>query len=617
MTGSDSDAHARSSNATQPRAQSKRGNQRRSSKRSGGKSASARASNSKRGGEGEHLLGELRDIVQKNLDQATYIVFDIETTGGNPERNGITEIAALKISEGKVVDRFYTLVNPMIPIPPIVRRMTGITNQLVKDSPVIDEIFPDFVDFIEDHILVSHNTIGDLIFLRHFALDTIGRDLRNFFLCTHLLVEKLAGDAPDKSLKGLSKFFNLEGAEFHRAEADAIQTWELFKILLKRLKERGVSKVEHAIRLQGDLDSSFRLGWSIPKEKLQDLPNTTGVFYLYDHERRLLFLSSAQSISREVAKLQQHDLIPRQILKLSLRSYDLQLARMPSLFAAMLAECEGREKYHIQADPASFHQRQVQVLGVYEDKDGQQRIIVGPPENNLKVAFGPLRDRKKASDFVEELAEILGEKVTRSGMIVSAEHKQLVLSLLSGSLLEYQRKLEKNLFGLRFLFWKRDIARETRMLLGKIQSMVGLQEVARSPWPAVSSLNGVIVVPDEGSQNWQIYPIVGGLPVGCHQIRGEWQTKICQGGLGKRIYSKLERDMKARQASNVLSQADIGRLNAVLWWLQYGKVKDRGVYLSLEEFSSLLSLKSSKQKPKLSVEKTQANETVSDEGVSR
>jgi len=171
-----------------------------------------------------------------------------------------------------------------------------------------------------------------------------------------------------------------------------------------------------------------------------------------------------------------------------------------------------------------------------------------------------------------------------------------VQSLLTGTLLEYQRKLEKNLFGLRLLFWKREAARQIREILSKIQSMVGLHEVASSPWPAISDVNGVIVIPDEGSHNWQLYSIVGGLPTAVHPIKGEWETKICQGGFGKRILEKLDRDMRARKQGYSYNASDLARLNAVLWWLQFGKARDRGVFLSFDEFVKLLSAKSKRTK---------------------
>ena len=558
------------------------------SSRKNGRSGSKSANRSR--ADGKALSPELRDTVMQQLDRATFIVFDIETTGGNPERNGITEICALKIENGEIIGRFYSLVNPMIPIPPIVRRMTGITNQLVKDAPVIDEIYPDFAEFIGEHILVSHNTIGDLIFLRHFAKDTIGRDLKNFFLCTHLLVEKLVHDAPDKSLKGLSKYFNLSGAEFHRAEADAVQTWELFKVLLRKLKDRGVARVEHAIRMQGDLDSALRLGWAISKEKIAELPQTTGVFYLYDHERRLLFLSSAVSISKEIAKFQNHELIPRQILKLALRSYDLQATRMPNMFAAMLAECDGREKHNIQADPSLFHQRQVQVIGIYEDRGENRRIAVGPMEPGLRYAFGPVKDRKRAMDLIEDLAEVLGEKITRTGMLVSPDNRSVVVNLLSGTLTEFQRKVEKRLWGLKLMFWRREAAAEQRRRLDAIASLMMITAEGGLPaWRNVAKLHGIVVVPDEGTANWQIHLIVAGLPIGVHQIRGDWQQKLKVGGVGKRLLQRLEKDIRQHRKPNPYTTGDIGRMNALLWWLQYGKSKDHGHFLSIDEFTTLLS----------------------------
>ena len=76
-----------------------------------------------------------------------YIVFDIETTGGNPEKNGITEICAIKYSPSGSTEKFYSLVNPARSIPPFVRRITGITNAMVKDAPLIKDIMPKFLDF--------------------------------------------------------------------------------------------------------------------------------------------------------------------------------------------------------------------------------------------------------------------------------------------------------------------------------------------------------------------------------------------------------------------------------------------------------------------------------------
>ena len=98
------------------------------------------------------------DHLNISLKEGRYTIFDIETTGGNPERNGITEIFALRFHNGEVIDTFYSMVNPKVRIPPIVRRMTGITDKMVRDAPSIECIMPRFVDFIENDICKIKNT---------------------------------------------------------------------------------------------------------------------------------------------------------------------------------------------------------------------------------------------------------------------------------------------------------------------------------------------------------------------------------------------------------------------------------------------------------------------------
>ena len=219
------------------------------------------------------------------LVTSRYIVFDIETTGGNPGKNGITEICALKFQQGNIIDTFYSLVNPKISVPPIVRRMTGITNELLKNAPMIEDVMPSFVEFIGRDPLVSHNTSGDMKFLAHFSAQTTGTAISNFFLCTHLLVELLFPETPHKSLKGLVTFFKLPQAKAHRAEADAYATLELFKILLAKLQTMPIRTIADAIRFQGDYDSGIRLGWAVKPDILACVPRGPGMLYLFDHQR--------------------------------------------------------------------------------------------------------------------------------------------------------------------------------------------------------------------------------------------------------------------------------------------------------------------------------------------
>src|SRR5690606_15907034 len=113
-----------------------------------------------------------------------------------------------------------------------------------------EDVMPQFVEFIGNDVLVSHNTIGDMKFLRHFSELTVGHMIGNYYLCTHLLTEKLFPKAPDKSLKGLAEHFNLSyKGKLHRAEADAYLTLELFRCLKQQfLREQHGLRVIDAIR---------------------------------------------------------------------------------------------------------------------------------------------------------------------------------------------------------------------------------------------------------------------------------------------------------------------------------------------------------------------------------
>src|SRR5690606_38823290 len=158
-------------------------------------------------------------------------------------------------------------------------------------------------------------------------------------------------------LKGLAEYFKLARGELHRAEADAYVTLELFKVLQGRLTERSVTRVDEAIRMQGDLESGMRLGWAVDLAALGEIPAGPGVFYLYDHERKLLFLSSAMQLNREIPKLKAYAQLPRQLLRLVLKSYDIQVSRAANPYAAMLEECEALQTHKLSFHPANWHQR--------------------------------------------------------------------------------------------------------------------------------------------------------------------------------------------------------------------------------------------------------------------
>jgi hypothetical protein len=254
----------------------------------------------------------------------------------------------------------------------------------------------------------------------------------------------------------------------------------------------------------------------------------------------------------------------------------------------LMAECDGLDKHKIAVDPSVLHQRVVNVLGIYEDRGGGLRLSVGPIEEGLRHVFGPVKDRQRAQDFVDDLAVTLGEKLTRNGMLLTSVNCSLVMASLSGSLPDLLREVEKNLWSLRIMFWRKNSLTNQRARLQKIQNLLNMASTGFSPWRDLSKLHGAIIVPDDGTSTWVLHTVVGGVPKSTHQIRGDWRQKIAQGGFGKRIINRIYKDIRAPKGPELMSKFDLGRLNAVVWWINHGVTKDGGAFVELEELESML-----------------------------
>ena len=188
--------------------------------------------------------------MEKDLSQTTFVIVDLETTGASPKKgSAITEIGAIKVKGGVVLDQFESFVNPLAAIPEYITDLTGITNQMLIDAPIIDEIFPKFLQFVghhEDSILVAHNAPFDLSFLKSAAseLDLAWpkyRTLDTVTIARQLLTKE---DVPNCKLGTLAEFFGTKVEPNHRALDDAKATTEVLHGLIERLGSINISTIE-------------------------------------------------------------------------------------------------------------------------------------------------------------------------------------------------------------------------------------------------------------------------------------------------------------------------------------------------------------------------------------
>jgi DNA polymerase-3 subunit epsilon len=243
--------------------------------------------------------GSLRtaDGASLPLDEAPFVVFDVETTGSSAKEGGITELGALKLVRGRVVDEFATLVNPGRPIQPFVVRLTGITDRMVADAPNAADVMPLFEEFAEGCVLVGHNVHFDCSFVSAAREASGLAPLPNPVLDTLKLARSLVPGLKRYRLSSLVSHFGVRAAPNHRALADAAATAEVFLKLLKLLRSARVWSVGEAATLR----SGTRARVEPQKGHLaEDLPRGPGVYYFVDKHGTTLYVGKAKDLKARV-----------------------------------------------------------------------------------------------------------------------------------------------------------------------------------------------------------------------------------------------------------------------------------------------------------------------------
>jgi DNA polymerase-3 subunit alpha (Gram-positive type) len=191
------------------------------------------------------------DVEARLLREADFVVVDVETTGAKTPPGRITEIGAYRVSRGRIVAEFQTLVNPEMLIPPFIVHLTGITNAMVKDAPSFPEVASNWLDFASDAVLVAHNAQFDVRFLNYeLARVFPGRRMANSQLCTVTLSRRVVPGLVNYRLHTVAEHFAIPIINRHRAGDDALATAEIFIRMLARLHKHGVRDLAEARRFK-------------------------------------------------------------------------------------------------------------------------------------------------------------------------------------------------------------------------------------------------------------------------------------------------------------------------------------------------------------------------------
>ncbi|MEF9951231.1 MAG: PolC-type DNA polymerase III [Clostridium sp.] len=223
--------------------------------------------------DGEPLIIGNRDYLLND----EFVVFDIETTGLNKVTEEITEIGAVKVKNGEIIETFSALVNPLKPIPYEITKLTGITNEMVKGKDSIDRVMPKFLEFIGDIPVVAHNAKFDTGFIIE-KCTKLNLKFSNVIVDTLTLARWLLKDLKRHKLNILTEHFNIKLDNHHRAVDDAVATAHIFFKFINMLNEIGANSI-------GEVNNLYLSDFDIKKAETHHtiilVKNYKGLYNLY------------------------------------------------------------------------------------------------------------------------------------------------------------------------------------------------------------------------------------------------------------------------------------------------------------------------------------------------
>lgn len=264
-----------------------------------------------------------------------YTIIDIETTGGSPQRDKITEIAIYVHDGTKIVDEFTTLVNPERSIPYYITQMTGISDDMVADAPRFFEIARKIVELTEGKIFVAHNAPFDYRFIQS-EFQQLGYTFDRETICTVRLSRKLIPGKPSYSLGNLCQNLGITITDRHRASGDALATVKLLELLLD-VNKRNDQPILSATPDRKGLHPDLKL------ELVSKLPEETGVYYLYDDRGVMIYVGKSLNIRQRIL---QHLGTPKtkKANEMRMRIADISYEITGSELIALLVETEEIKK---------------------------------------------------------------------------------------------------------------------------------------------------------------------------------------------------------------------------------------------------------------------------------
>jgi DNA polymerase-3 subunit epsilon len=309
-----------------------------------------------------------------------YAIVDIETTGGYASANDITEIAIMLHDGEKVTDCYETLIRPTVPIPYFIQTLTGINHSLLEDAPSFGQVASEIFEWLRGRIFVAHNVNFDYSFLRHH-LSAAGFDLAAPKLCTVRLTRKVFPSLPSYSLGNLCRHFNIGIQNRHRAGGDAAATAELFSHIIRN---NGKTHIDQFLKKKSKEQS---LPPNLPKEQVEQLPYSPGVYYFHDQKGKIIYVGKAKNIKYRVSSHFTHNGAGRQRQEFLRNIHSISYQNCGTELMAFILENIEIRKHWPQYNSSLKTFTPSYGLYMYEDSKGYYRLIIEKKKTQLKAYY--------------------------------------------------------------------------------------------------------------------------------------------------------------------------------------------------------------------------------------
>jgi DNA polymerase III subunit epsilon len=351
------------------------------------------------------------------VEQRDFVVIDLETTGLKPGPAAITEIAAVRIKEGRPEEEFTTLVNPGRRIPAAITRLTGITSDMLRDQPSIATIFPQLQAFLGSAVIVAHNADFDLSFLNFDAHRLLSAPLLNPSLCTLRLARRLLSGLRFRSLDMVAASLGVSCFDRHRALGDARITAEVFLILLEKLREQGICTLGQLLDFQYAARDGQRFEVFLPRPTLTHLPEEPGVYRLLDGASRLLYIGKAKNLRRRVSSYFTNSSgHSDKVLDLVRHVHEVTYDQTGSELEAALREAELIRTLKPPYNRLSKHLPRVAFLKLTVNNPYPRLAVTAKPGSDRALYVGPFRSRDFAEQAQRLLARLFGLRTCQGNL---------------------------------------------------------------------------------------------------------------------------------------------------------------------------------------------------------